>query len=263
MARFVRYAAMRLLPLVFLALSACVTTTTGGFNVDSSSERALHDYIQLAVAYYEAGDLTGAKRHINNALAINTRESEIYNIRALVMHREGESRLARQDFERALALNPANSRARNNYAAFLFAEQDFEEAYRQLETVANDTSYESRSRAFENLGLAALQTDRREQAASAFERALQLNSNQYRAALELAQIRFDAGLYAEALRYYNQFVVTSNFFNIPQTPRSLWLGIQLERRFDNREGADVYALLLESLYKDSPEYRQYVNSANE
>lgn len=246
-----------------LMFSACVTTTTGGFNVDSSAERAERDYIQLAIGYYEAGDMAGAKRHIINALAINDRSSEAYNVQALIMQREGEPRLAQENFERSLSLNSTNSRARNNYSAFLFEQQRYEDAYRQLEIVANDTAYEARAVAFENLGFAALRTDRIERAAAAFERALQLNQNLFRSSLELAKMRFDAGLFAESLRYYNQFVVTGNFYNMPQTPRSLWLGIQLERRFDNRAGAAIYGQLLESLYRDSPEYQRYVNSAND
>ena len=248
---------------ILMLLSACVTTTTGGFNVDSSSERAVRDYIQLAIGYYEAGDMAGAKRHINNALAINDRSSEAYNVQALIMQREGEPRLAQENFERSLSLSSTNSRARNNFAAFLFEQQRFEDAYRQLEIVANDTAYEARALAFENLGFAALRTERTDRAAAAFERALQLNQNLYRSSLELAQMRFDAGLFAESLRYYNQFVVTAGFYNMPQTPRSLWLGIQLERRFDNSAGAAVYGQLLESLYRDSPEYQRYINSAND
>ncbi len=248
---------------IVLMFTACVTTTTGGFNVDSSEERAVRDYIQLAIGYYEAGDMTGARRHISNALTINDRSSEAYDVRALIFQREGEPRLAQENFERSLSLKSANSRARNNFAAFLFEQQRYEEAYRQLEMVANDTAYEARALAFENLGFAALRTDRGDRAAAAFERALQLNQNLYRSSLELAHARFGAGLFAESLRYYNQFVVTSNFYNMPQTPRSLWLGVQLERRFDNRAGAAIYGQLLESLYKDSPEYQRYVNSAND
>lgn len=77
--------------------------------------------------------------------------------------------------------------------------------------------------------------------------------------LELAQIKFDKGEFAAAMNYYSRFVTSSQFMNVVQTPRSLLLGIQLERRFDNEEGAAVYAVLLERMYRDSPEYRQYLN----
>ena len=240
-------------------LSACVTTTTGGFNTEPSAERAERDFVQLAIGYYEAGDMGAARRNINNALALNSRSSAAYNVLALVLQREGDGQLARDTFLRALELDAKNSRARNNYAALLFDIGEFEQSYRQLEIVANDTTYESRDLAFQNLGLSAQRTDRPERAEYAFERALQLNSNALRSLLELAQIKFDKGEFAVAMNYYSRFVTSSQFMNVVQTPRSLLLGIQLERRFDNEEGAAVYAVLLERMYADSPEYRQYLN----
>ncbi len=247
------------LSLVSLLLAGCVTTTTGGFNTTPSEERAERDFVQLAIGYFEAGDMAAARRNINNALAINSRSSDAYNVQALVLQREGDRELARDTFERALSLNSQNSRARNNFAAFLFDNGDFEQAYQQLEMVANDTTYESRALAFENLGLAALRTERPERAEYAFERALQLNRNSFRASLEMAQIRFDRGEFAQAMTFYKQFVTSSQFFNVVQTARSLLLGIQLERRFDNEEGAAAYALQLESLYRDSTQYQEYLN----
>jgi len=242
-----------------LFVSACVTTTTGGFNTEPSDERAVRDFVQLATGYFEAGDMNAARRNVNNALAIDDRSSEAYNVLALVLQREGDRELAHETFQRALALDESNSQARNNYAAFLYDIGEFEQSYQQLETVANDTTYESRDRAFVNLGVSALRTSRPERAEYAFERALQLNSNAYPASLEMAQIKFEQGEFAQAMNYYKQYVTSSQFFNVVQTPRSLLLGIQLERRFDNEEGAAIYAVMLESLYRDSVEFQQYLN----
>lgn len=255
--------AMIVAGIALLILSSCVTTTTGGFNTEPSDERAERDLIQLAIGYFEAGDMAGARRNVNRALEINSRSSDAYDVLAMVLQREGDTRLAGETYERALSLNNTNSRARNNYAAFLFETGEYEKSYQQLEIVANDTTYELRGVAFENLGLSALRTDRPERAEYAFERALQLNRNLYRASFEMARIKFDKGEFAESMNYYNQFVTTSNFYNVVQTPASLWLGIQLERRFDNDEGATIYAVLLERLYRDSLQYQQYLNSQNE
>ena len=254
---------MTLCIVVMVGLMSCVTTTTGGFSTEPSHERAERDFVQLAIGYFEAGDMAAARRNINNALAINERSSDAYNVLALVLQREGDTELARETFERALSLNGNNSRARNNLAALLFDMEEFERSYRELETVANDTTYEARELAVENLGLSALRTERPERAEYAFERALQLNSNLYRSSLELAQIKFDKGEFAEPMNYYNQFVTSINFYNVIQTPRSLWLGIRLELRFDNQEGAAAYAVLLEGLYKDSPQYQLFMNSQND
>ncbi|MDA0687347.1 MAG: tetratricopeptide repeat protein [Proteobacteria bacterium] len=60
-----------LLLLIAGLAAGCVTTTTGGFNVEPSPEEAVEDYIQLAVAYYDAGDLVNARRHLSRALDLN------------------------------------------------------------------------------------------------------------------------------------------------------------------------------------------------
>ena len=113
---------------VAMTLSSCVTTESGGFTPDASDEEALQDYIQLAIAYYDDNDMAGARRHINNALAIDSRNSEIHNVLALVYQREGDLDLADQTFRRAISYDATNSRARNNYGAFLFSEERYEDA---------------------------------------------------------------------------------------------------------------------------------------
>lgn len=246
-----------------LALSACVTTTTGGFKTEPSLVQAERDFVQLAIGYYEANDMQAARRNINNALAINDRSSEAYNALALVLQKEGDTALARRTFERAIGFDANNSRARNNYAVFLFAQEDYEEAARQLQIVANDTTYEARALAFQNLGLATLRTASAERAKNAFERALQLDANLFRSSLELAQINYDQGEYATAMQYYQQFVTTSNFYSIAQTAQSLWLGVQLEKRFDNEPTASIYAAILQRLYSNSPQYQEYLKINND
>ncbi len=253
---------LRLLVVSGVLLAGCVTTTTGGFTPEASEEEALEDYIQLAVAYYDANDMANARRHINNAMAINDRSSEAHNILALVHQREGDLDLADEVFRRAIRLDSSNSRARNNYAAFLFAQQRFADAYRQLETVANDTTYEGRAIAFENLGRSALRLNNTDSASNSFERALQLNSNLYVSALELAQIRFNQGDYESARNLFNQYLTIKDFYSIPHTPRSLWVGIQIEGHYENSEAVDGFVRLLTALYSESPEFRLYQNLAN-
>ncbi len=256
--KHVRLAVMTLL--MPLALLSCVSTTTGGFSVESSREQALSDFIDLAFGYYEADDMVRAKRNVDNALAIDRRSSEAHHVRALIHQREGEPELARQMFDQAMRLDRNNSRARNNYAAFLFARAEFEQAYEHLEIVANDINYEARPLAFLNLGLASLRTGRVERAVYAFERGLLLDRNLYRASLELARIHFDQGEFAEAMRYYQQFVTSTEFYNVPQTAGSLWLGIQLARRFDDQERERAYAASLQSRFPGSDEYRAWLQS---
>jgi len=267
--KFIPLAFQRKLRILFvpglfaLLLSSCVTTEMGGFSPDTSDAEALDDYIQLATAYYNQDDMANARRHINNALAIDDRNSEIYNVLALVYQSEGDLEIADETFRRAISLDSSNSRARNNYAAFLFSQERFEAAVEQLKVVTIDTAYEGRAMAFENLGRSALQVNQLIEAESAFQRALQLNPNLYLPALELAKLNFDRGDFTSARRLYRQFLTNKDFYGLPHSPSSLWLGIQIERIYENEEVAEGYARVLSTLYNTSPEYREYRNSLNE
>ncbi|PCI81418.1 MAG: type IV pilus biogenesis/stability protein PilW [SAR86 cluster bacterium] len=243
--------------LVSSTLSNCVTTTTGGFMVDASEERAATDYIQLALAYFDNGDMPGARRHVNNALDIDDRISDAYMVFAMIFEREGDLDLADSNFQRAISLDGDNSSARNNYAAMLFAEERFRESYEQLEKVASDTSYEGRSLAFEGLGRSALRLGRQEVAKAAFQRALQLNENLFIAPLELALIYFDQQDYLGARQYYRNYLTTIQFLQLPHTPRALLAGIQIEGYFENDEFVENFSLVLSTLYPTSPEYQTF------
>lgn len=248
--------------LTVLILPSCVTTTSGGFNTDVSEQQAIEDYMQLAIAYYDAGDMTRARANIDTVLELDSNNSDIYGVLALVNQREGDMDLADDSFNRSLRLNRENSRVRNNYAAFLFSQERFEDAYDQLQIVSADTGYEGRPVAFENLGRSALQIDRIDDAETAFERALQLNSNLFVSALELAEIKLHKQQLILARALYSQFLTNREFNGVPHTPRSLWVGIQIESQFQDSEILDGFVRLLTTLYTDSPEYQQYRNFSN-
>lgn len=252
-----RWLRMLALSALFGMLVSCVTTTTGGFNVDTSEGQAIQDYIQLAVGYYDAGDMSGARRNANNALEIDDRNSDALNILALIFQTEGDLDLAEEYFQRAISLDRDNSRARNNYAALLFAAGRYREAYEQLQRVTQDVNYESRSVAFENLGRAALRINRPDDAIQSFQRALQLNSNLYVSALELAILEADRQNWQAARSYFQQYTTTVNFLQIPHTPRALLAGIQIEQQFQNTDLVRRFSLILSTLYQDSPEYLMY------
>lgn len=241
-----------------LLLTACVTETTGEpFGGERSDEEALRNYIQLATGYLEQGDLANARRHLNNAANLDAQNSEVFALWGLVYSREGEPGLADESFRRALRANSANSQARNNYAAFLFAEERFEDAYEQLQTVVEDTTYANRAQAFENLGIAALRLERNDEAEYAFGRALQLNANQLRSLLELANLSLQKPNLVQAREFYRNYLTLIQFYNVPQSPRGLWVGVQVENALGNKTAVCEYGAQLAAGFGTSPEYQLY------
>lgn len=248
--------------LLSVMLSSCVSETTGGFN-RADPEQTLDVYLQLALGYVEQQDLTQARRHLNNATAIDPNNSDVYGIWGLVYTIEGDLGLADESFLRALRLDSGNSQVRNNYAAFLFSNGRYQEAYEQLEQVVEDTEYPGRPQAFENMGLAALQLDQLNDAEYAFSRALQLSSNRIRSILELADIGLQQADIQQAERYYQNFLTLRQFFNIQQSARSLWIGIKLEQAKGMNDQMNTYGATLAELYPDSSEYELYQELVND
>jgi type IV pilus assembly protein PilF len=243
--------------LLCLLMQGCVTETAGGFGGEASREQALADYLQLAAAYLGEGDLRNARRHLGNVEGLDPDNSEAAALWGLVYSREGENALAETSFLRALSLDGGNSQARNNYAAFLFAQGREQQAYEQLRQVVSDTNYAQRSQAFENLGVAALRLGRMAEAEAAFARALELDGALPRASLELSGIKLDQGDVPQAKRYYDNYLVFLQRQDRAPDAKGLWQGIRLEAALGNYAQVQSYGALLEAGFGASPEYVLY------
>src|SRR5690625_6862387 len=88
---------------------------------------------------------------------------------------ESEPKPAEERFRWVLPPDSGFSQARNNYAAFLFSQERYEEAFTQSERGSRDLDYEQRDRALLNLGRTALILDRPERAKASLEHAYTLN----------------------------------------------------------------------------------------
>jgi type IV pilus assembly protein PilF len=157
-------------------------------------------------------------------------------------------------FEKALAARPGDTRIRNNYGSFLYAQQRFTEAEQMFRLASADTLYPERSRVYENLGLTALELDDRDQAQAYLTKALQLNRRQPRALLEMAELSFENRHYVPARDYYDRFSQLSD-----HNARSLLLGSRLARVFGEQGTLADLGQQLQRLYPGTPEYQQYLS----
>lgn len=240
--------------LVVVALSGCVTETNNPKKkVDEAElEKRL---IDLGIGYLQKREYDRAKENLNKALALNPRSPLAHTTFGVLFQLEGEDELAEDHFKKAIRYAPDFSRARNNYGAFLFQAERYEEAIEQLEVAASDRFYAARPQVFQNLGVAYLRLNNIEKAESAFIRAVELRPDQARALLELAILRFESQAYAESRRMYQQFARFSQ-----QNSRSLWLCVRLARIFENKNDEASCSLALKNIYPASTEYEAYQRS---
>lgn len=238
---------------LLLLHSACVTHTESVYTDPPSPQVALEKRVALARQYIGEGNWDDAKRNLKAAAHIDPNNAEVHEAFALVFQSTGEQELAEESFKKAIRLDRKLSRARNNYAAFLFSQSRFEEAEKQLEQVIKDPLYSARPQAFINLGLCRLQLADRRGAQQAFERALLMERNSRIALLELAILRFEDGDYQAAEAYYATYRREVR----QQSARGLWLGIRLAQHSGDHDAESSYVLALSNIYPKSAEYQAY------
>lgn len=234
-------------------LPACVTEQTSVFTGETSESEALETRVQLARNYIGNQDWENAKRNLKLARDIDPRSPEVAEAFALVYQSTGEYELAEENFKRAISLRRDFSRARNNYAAFLYSQGRYKDAEEQLNIVIKDTLYEARPQAFINLGLVRVRLNDDPGAREAFVRALTMDRSNSFAMLELAHIDYRSGNYQAAERYLRNY----RKFRRQQSPRALWLGVRLAHAMGNEDAEASAVLALRNLYPESAEYRAY------
>jgi type IV pilus assembly protein PilF len=242
-----------ILLLTLAVLPACITTEGSVFTAKPSPEEAVLTRVQLARSYIGEGNWEDAKRNLKIAADIDANAPEVHEAFALVYQSTGEDELAEASFRKAISLRRNYSRARNNYAAFLYSKGRYRDAEKQLEVVIKDTLYESRPQAFINLGLCKVQLGDFEGARVDLSRALAMNRTSRLAMLELANVEFELGDWSSAELHLSSYRAVTR----TQSPRVLWLGVRLAHELNDKDAEASLALALRNMFPDSAEFQAY------
>ncbi len=246
---------LALLLLGLLLVTGCVTETENSlYSTEVTTEGAVQAHVDAAMEYLRMGDTELAIRHLKQAYELDHNSPVVNNGLALAFQMSGEKELAEKHYKAALRADSNMTMARNNYAVFLYGEERYPEACKQMRKVIDDALYDGRADAFQNLGRCELKLGDLDAAEKAFKRAIALNRMQVPALLELAYINLQQGEYAEAQNYYRKYRMTG-----PQSARSLYIGIQLADFFEEEDKQASYVLALKNMYPYSEEYIRYKN----
>ncbi|MBF8222739.1 type IV pilus biogenesis/stability protein PilW [Halomonas sp. 328] len=192
------------LPLLLVAslgLGGCA-----GQAVQQSSTSPARAYTDLGLAYLERNNLPRAMAALDHALEADPRDGEALQAMAIVYQRQGETRLADEFFQRALGHDPGFTRARNNYAAFLYDQGHTREACAQLEQASSDTQYNNRAQLFANLGQCQREIGEVAAARQSLERAQAIDARAPRSYYLLAELEYAQGNYARAWEQLQVFM---------------------------------------------------------
>ena len=246
------FKAMLLGLLLGQGLAGCVTETNDPLAQNRDPAKAARNYVEAGTQYMKLRQMEHANRTLTRAYEIAPDDPAVNNALALFYIMEGEDEQVVRHFDKALSVDPEFSQARNNYAAYLFEKNRYDDAIKQLERVTKDYRYPRRYKAFENLGICYLEKDDIESAKAAFNRALQLNPNLPVSLLEMAELSMAEGNNMMAARYLKKHESVAK-----PSPKQLWLGIRLQRVLGDQNKLASYELALKNLFPGSDEYKAY------
>ena len=237
-------------------ITACQSPTT---MVKKDPEKAVKVRTQLAAEYIKSGDLDSAKRTLDQALEMNSRDSAANMMMGILLQQEGSKvSMDKADayFKRAISADPKNAQARNNYGTYLYQIERYNDAIEQLNVAGTTLGYDQRYKALENVGRIYLKLGDMSNAEKSFKQALQVNRDSYISMLELSEIFYLKQQTAAATQLYEQFVRGVGQKN--QGARALWIGIRNARANSDTMGMQALVNQLRALFPESPEYQRYL-----
>lgn len=185
--------------LLFILVSGCAAQAPWE-KIDAEQQAAA--YTNLGKGYLEQEQTTRALQNFRKALKARSSYSAALHGTALALQQQGEMELSEKYYKKALQSKDHQTEIRNDYAAFLFNQNRYDEARKQLEKASEDIYYANRYLVFTNLGYVALKQNNTQQAATYFQQALGLEPDFMQAHQALLDLRSKQQQWQQAERHW-------------------------------------------------------------
>lgn len=212
--------------------------------------------LELGAAYLQEGQSQVALDEIKQAIAIDPRYADAFNLRGLAYLRLNNEALAADSFERALALNFLDANAAHNLGLLRCQQTRFDDADRYFVQANLNADYAAQPRNWVAQALCQANAGKALAAEASLMRALSLNTVEPSASFHLARLLFQRGQ-VDAARLQVLKLNSGPSMSAP----SLWLGIRIERQLNNSEGMRALAEQLRAQFAQSRELSAYDRGA--
>ena len=240
-----------------LTLTACATNVSStGMNSDlvtdsdePETRKRARLRLELAVAYFDKGQTTDALDHLKQSIAADPNLFEAYNLRGLIYMRLGDIPIAEESFRRALSLNPKAASVQHNYGWLLCQQARLTEAVQLFGSALANPNYGDRAKTWMAQGLCQQKYGKNADAEASFIRSYELDAGNPITAYNLSLLLFQRAEFVRS-QFYVRRLNNSELANA----ESLWLGIKVERRLDNRDATLQLGAQLKKRFPQSREY---------
>lgn len=212
--------------------------------------------LELAVGYFEQGQTTTALDELKQTIATDPSYGDAYSLRGLIYMRLNDFRVADESFRKALTLSPKDSNIMHNLGWLLCQQAKYAEAQQLFTQALSNILYVERAKTFRALGLCQLKAGQRSEAEQSLLKSYEFDAGNPITAYNLATLLFLRGDFVRA-QFYVRRLNNSELANA----ESLWLGVKVERRLDNKEAMQQLATQLEKRFPKATETSAYQRGA--
>ena len=212
--------------------------------------------VTLASNYFAEGQNTVALDEVKQALVADPNYGPAYVLRGLVYMRLNDDARAEDSFRRALQINPRDPDALHNYGWYVCNKGRYEEAIGFFARAMESPVYGGQAKTLMAKGICQLRAGQLTEAESSFARSYELDAANPITGYNLASLLFNRGDNTRA-QFYIRRLNNTELANA----ESLWLGIKIEQRMNNRVVVDQLSQQLERRFPSSKEWAFYQRGA--
>jgi type IV pilus assembly protein PilF len=246
-----------------LALGGCAMQPTDAGSRDILTEsdepegrKRARIRMELAVGYFEQGQTNVALDELKQVIANDPSFPEAYNLRGLIYMRLNDMRQAEDSFRRAVALNPRDANTLHNLGWLQCQQGRYPEADRTFEQALANPLYTGRAKTLMGQGVCHARAGRPADAERSLARAYELDAGNPVTGYNLANLLYQRGEVGRA-QFYIRRLNNSDLANA----ETLWLGIKVERRLNDRIAMGQLGDQLKKRYPQSREVAAYERGA--
>jgi type IV pilus assembly protein PilF len=225
-------------------------------NQSVDSRRRAEAHTGLAGEYFQRGNFAVALAETRLALKDDPTYAAAHNMQGLVYMQLREDGPAREAFERALRLDPANAEVLNNYGWFLCLRNDNTRGMELITRAVQDQRYATPEKALLSAGLCLRRQNRNSEAEDYLRRAVLIRPDMLGALFTLAAITYERGAYRDAEVYITRYSRLS-----PPSLDGLVLGVKIARANRDKMSEDSFLQQLRRLHPDDPQTRELLKGS--
>lgn len=231
-----------------LLAAGCVSTTTGVAPPEANDANAAELNYQLGARYFQNGQYELARDRLLLSVKLNPKRAIAYSTLALTYEALGNVRLATENYEKAVAVEPRNFDVRNTYAVFLCRQREFDKAREYFVTAANHRENDAAEVTLTNAGVCMAQKPAYDEAEAFFRQALERRPGYGEALLQMCLLKYQTEDYLGSRAFLQRYMASNAV-----TAGVLYLGVRIESMLGDEDAKQNYLRQLLRDFPDSPE----------